>query len=189
MKTAALTFILVATLSAGSFAAETTLRGIHENAATPPRITKQRHLKKEAKNDGANTPMKPPKNNGGPGSVDTTNQEVGPSGPQPDIGAASATARRRQKLEDEIYAEEWAEQYYQVEAAEADAAETDGDTAVWFDDDKYKEYEVATKKNFWSMFNNPPASWTARQWGFFAGVLTVFSIVFCCILKVFCPFG
>ena len=126
---------------------------------------------------------------GGGGGSSSLRRQNQPATQPPGIGAAAAPARRRRKLEDEGYAEEWAEQYYEEEAAEADAAETDGDTAVWFDDDKYKEYEVATKKNFWSMFNNPPASWTARQWGFFAGVLTVFSIVFCCILKVFCPFG
>lgn len=108
-----------------------------------------------------------------------------PSAAQPAYNANAAeamTSRRRRKLEDGGEAEEWAEQYFEEEAAEAEAAE-----AVWFDDDKYKEYEIEGRKNFWSMFNNPPASWTATQWGFFAGVLTVFSIVFCCIVKVFCP--
>ena len=89
-------------------------------------------------------------------------------------------------MEDGGESEAWAEQYFEEEAAEAEAAEADGE-AVWFDDDKYKEYEIEGRKNFWSMFNNAPASWTATQWGFFAGVLTVFSIVFCCIVKVFCP--
>lgn len=64
MKTAALTLtILIAALSAGSFVAEATLRGIHDNDATAP-FSDQRYLKKNkkskpAKDDGSKLPKAP----------------------------------------------------------------------------------------------------------------------------------
>jgi hypothetical protein len=97
MKTTALAFVLIAALSAGSFAAETNLRGVHVNDATPPRITDQRNLKKEkaAKDDGGAKTPKPPKNSGaGGGATDDANRAGvddgtccnGPAGPQPATG-------------------------------------------------------------------------------------------------------
>ena len=100
--------------------------------------------------------------------------------------AAVAPLPARRKLEDEGYADEWAEEYYEEEAEEAEAAE-EGGYEVWFDDDKFKEYEIEAQENFWSMFNSAPATWTPGQWGFFAGIMTLFMIIFCCIFRVICP--
>jgi hypothetical protein len=106
--------------------------------------------------------------------------------------AVATKAQRRRKLEDNGYAGEWSGQYSAGDddayAAQADDnVNVDDDIKVWFDDDRYREAEVATVKNFWSMFNHAPRYWTARQWGFFAGVLTLFSIVGLCVLRTICP--
>ena len=87
-------------------------------------------------------------------------------------------------MEDGGYADEWAEEYYEEEAEEA--AE-EGDYKTFFDDDKYKEYEIEAQDNFWSMFNSAPATWTPSQWGFFVGTMTIFMIIFCCIFRIICP--
>lgn len=103
MKTTALTFIFIAALSTGSFAAEANLRGIHEKDATPPHITDERNLKKDkaAKDDGGAKTPKPPKNSGAGGGDnkadggdnDTNRVGIndgtccnGPAGPQPATG-------------------------------------------------------------------------------------------------------
>jgi len=83
--------------------------------------------------------------------------------------------QRRRKLEDGDDVNKWWEKY-----------ENDDDR-TWFDDDEYKQYEQATRTNFWSMFTNPPAAWTARQWGVFAGFLMLMSICICCACKVLVP--
>lgn len=83
--------------------------------------------------------------------------------------------QRRRKLEDGDDVNKWWEKY-----------ENDDDR-TWFDDDEYKQYEQATRTNFWSMFTNPPAVWTARQWGVFAGFLMLMSICICCVCKVLVP--
>uniref|UniRef100_A0A7S1ZPG1 Uncharacterized protein n=1 Tax=Trieres chinensis TaxID=1514140 RepID=A0A7S1ZPG1_TRICV len=60
-----------------------------------------------------------------------------------------------------------------------------------FDDDAWHEKEVATRKNFWYMFTNPPSSWTASHWGYFAAFMTIFSVIFfcclCSLLRTMCP--
>ena len=69
----------------------------------------------------------------------------------------------------------------------AEEAAEEGDYKTFFDDDKYKEYEIEAQDNFWSMFNSAPATWTPSQWGFFAGIMTIFMIIFCCIFRIICP--
>lgn len=91
MKTTSFALILIAAISA---AAEASLRGIHENDATPT-ISDQRYLKKDKKSP------KPPKdsggggnNNGSTGGDDDTNRAGvedgtccnGPARPQPATG-------------------------------------------------------------------------------------------------------
>ena len=132
----------------------------------------------------------------GGGNLRRHSQVAAAQQPSNNANAAAAAAavatptHRRRKLEDKGYAGEWSGQY---SAGDDDdyVAHTDDLVQAFFDayvdDDQIREVEVATVKNFWSMFNSAPRYWDARQWGFFAGVVTLFSIVACCMLRIICP--
>jgi hypothetical protein len=47
-------------------------------------------------------------------------------------------------------------------------------------DDAVRSYEQGAKNTFGDMFYTSPSSWSAAEWGVFAGLLTLFGVVFCC---------
>ena len=47
-------------------------------------------------------------------------------------------------------------------------------------DDRFHYYQEVTKEKFWEIFNSPASDWTSDQWGFFAAMMTLFGVCFCC---------
>jgi hypothetical protein len=47
-------------------------------------------------------------------------------------------------------------------------------------DDVVKTYEQGAKSTFGDMFYTSPSTWSATEWGVFAGLLTLFGVIFCC---------
>uniref|UniRef100_A0A7R9W718 Uncharacterized protein n=1 Tax=Pseudictyota dubia TaxID=2749911 RepID=A0A7R9W718_9STRA len=89
--------------------------------------------------------------------------------------AAGEVARLGRHLEDEVpEGDDWWFNRFQND---------DGDGYQIFDDDAWHQKEVETKTNFFDMFDNAPSQWTSQQWAFFAVIMAVSSLLFCCILR------
>lgn len=74
----------------------------------------------------------------------------------------------RRRLEDA----DWNEDEEEEENDNAD----DDETSKYFNDDAVKNAE----NTFIDMFITSPNSWSALEWGVFAGLLTLFGVIFCC---------
>lgn len=48
------------------------------------------------------------------------------------------------------------------------------------DDDSLTNFEKGAQYTFGDMFYTSPSTWSALEWGIFAGLLTLFGICFCC---------
>ena len=49
-----------------------------------------------------------------------------------------------------------------------------------YDTDSVKNYESGSQSTFGDMFYTAPSTWSATEWGVFAGMLTLFGVFFCC---------
>jgi hypothetical protein len=47
-------------------------------------------------------------------------------------------------------------------------------------DDSVKNYESGAQSTFGDMFYTSPSTWSAAEWGVFAGMMTLFGVFFCC---------
>lgn len=49
-----------------------------------------------------------------------------------------------------------------------------------YNEDSVKNYESGAQSTFGDMFYTPPSTWSAAEWGVFAGMMTLFGVSFCC---------
>lgn len=54
-----------------------------------------------------------------------------------------------------------------------------------YDDDFIHHYKETTKGAFYEIFNTSPSEYNGDQWTFFAALMTLFSVSFCCVCMIF----